>query len=207
MSQFSLQIVLNNLEQCHHDEDCLLMDPYLAAFKELNKFFQGLGTVFNFISSDIASKIQIMDAYRADQHVADKYEDIFVMVEYERKTGALQNTSKPSGSRTVLRLNWALEFIAHFFKRLSTASENTKMSSLASESYQDTLAKHHPWYIRHGAGLALITLPTCKQMFSRALANEKEHLPQLLLSVSEAAQHVFDSTQHLYAEHNLLDLP
>lgn len=207
MTHFSLQAVLSNLQKCLADDHGMSIDPYLAAYKELNKFFQGLGSIFNFISSDVSTKIAIMDAYRADASVARNYADLQSMVDFERETGALGNTSKPSGSRTLLRLHWALEFISHFFKALSTASDSTRIGTLAQDSYQKTLAKHHPWYIRQGASLALITLPTCKQMFSKAHPDEKDRMPELLRSVAEEVQRVFDFTEEVYAENNLLELP
>lgn len=183
------------------------MDSYLLAYRELSKFFQDLGTVFGFINSDVASKLAIMEEYRANQEVCAHYAKLRVMMAYERKSGAIENQRKPSGSRTLLRLHRALEFIAALFQNLSSANDDTKMGGLAQECYERTLAKHHPWLIRKGAVLALYSLPTCKQIFEKAHTSEKAQLRPLMMAVAEDAQRVYNFAQGVYEENNMLDLP
>lgn len=207
MSVFSLKVVIKNLQSCLEDEDDLDMDSYIVAYRELSKFFQDLGSLFGFINSDVKSKLDILEAYRKSDDVGGNYETLNTMIEYEKDAGTIADTKKPSGSRTLLRLHRALEFIAALFKALSGANDDASVGKMAQESYDKTLAKHHPWLIRKGASLAMLTLPKVEEIFAKALPDEKKDLRQLVTSVSEEAYKVYNFTQSIYEQNNLLDLP
>ncbi|XP_077534190.1 ceramide-1-phosphate transfer protein [Haemaphysalis longicornis] len=207
MSVFSLRTVIEKLQSSLEDEDDLDMDSYLAAYKELCKFFQGLGSVFGFINSDVKSKIEILEEYRRSDDVGDSYATLNSMIEYEKEAGTIADEKKPSGSRTLLRLHRALEFIAKLFRSLTSANDDTSVGKLAKASYDETLSKHHPWLIRKGAAIAMLTLPSVKQLFAKALPEEKEDLRSLLESLADEAERVYNFTQSVYEENNILELP
>ncbi|XP_065282095.2 ceramide-1-phosphate transfer protein isoform X1 [Dermacentor albipictus] len=254
MSVFSLKVVIQNLQSCLEDEDDLDMDSYILAYRELSKFFQDLGSLFGFINSDVKSKLDILEDYRKLDDIGDNYETLNTMIEYEKSAGTIEDTKKPSGSRTLLRLHRALEFIAALFKwhvsgavtaaslspsedcvrsmvqsmrrtslfpssriklsqavavlrTISSANDDASVGKMAQESYDRTLAKHHPWLIRKGASLAMLTLPKVDEIFAKALPDEKNDLRQLVSSVSEEAYKVYNFTQTVYEQKNLLNLP
>uniref|UniRef100_A0A6M2CV73 Putative cytoplasm ovary overexpressed n=1 Tax=Rhipicephalus microplus TaxID=6941 RepID=A0A6M2CV73_RHIMP len=207
MSVFSLKVVIKNLQDSREDEDDLDMDSYIAAYRELSKFFEGLGSLFGFINSDVKSKLDILDDYRKSDDVGDNYETLNSMIEYEKEEGIIADEKKPSGSRTLLRLHRALEFIAALFKAISTANDDASVAKMAKESYDQTLAKYHPWLIRKGASVAMLTLPKVQDIFAKALPEEKKDLRQLVTGVSEEATKVYNFTQSVYEENNILDLP
>nr|XP_037269102.1 ceramide-1-phosphate transfer protein-like [Rhipicephalus microplus] len=239
MSVFSLRVVIKNLQDSREDEDDLDMDSYIAAYRELSKFFEGLGSLFGFINSDVKSKLDILDDYRKSDDVGDNYETLNSMIEYEKEEGIIADEKKPSGSRTLLRLHRALEFIAALFKcregsvgpfphcplpevfqykgTLPSMKGWAELSALptmmhllrkmAKESYDQTLAKYHPWLIRKGASVAMLTLPKVQDIFAKALPEEKKDLRQLVTGVSEEATKVYNFTQSVYEENNILDLP
>ncbi|CAN7984807.1 unnamed protein product [Ixodes hexagonus] len=207
MSAFSLNVVAQSLNDCLETPQEMKIDPYLVAFKELRKFFNDLGTVFSFINSDLDSKIAIMEEYRANPRVALHYEGLCSMIAFEKGSGAIENQNKPSGARTLLRLHRALEFVAQLFQRLSTANEDAAMGSIAQQSYEETLARHHPWLIRKAAMWALLALPTCKQAFVKARPDERDHLQTLAQAISNNAYRVFNFTEAVYQKHGFLDLP
>lgn len=207
MSVFSLRVVIKNLQDSREDEDDLDMDSYIAAYRELSKFFEGLGSLFGFINSDVKSKLDILDDYRKSDDVGDNYETLNSMIEYEKDEGIIADEKKPSGSRTLLRLHRALEFIAALFKAISTANDDASVGKMAKESYDQTLAKYHPWLIRKGASVAMLTLPKVQDIFAKALPEEKKDLRQLVTGVSEEATKVYNFTQSVYEENNILDLP
>lgn len=207
MSVFSLKVVIKNLQDSREDEDDLDMDSYIAAYRELSKFFEGLGSLFGFINSDVKSKLDILDDYRKSDDVGDNYETLNSMIEYEKEEGIIADEKKPSGSRTLLRLHRALEFIAALFKAISTANDDASVGKMAKESYDQTLAKYHPWLIRKGASVAMLTLPKVQDIFAKALPEEKKDLRQLVTGVSEEATKVYNFTQSVYEENDILDLP
>ncbi|EEC08716.1 conserved hypothetical protein [Ixodes scapularis] len=92
-------------------------------------------------------------------------------------------------------------------KRLSTANDDTGMGGLAQESYEETLARHHPWLIRKGATWALLALPTLGKAFAKARTDEKDQLRTLMQAVSDNAYRVFHFAEAIYKKHGLLDLP
>ncbi|KAH7957227.1 ceramide-1-phosphate transfer protein [Rhipicephalus sanguineus] len=207
MSVFSLRVVIQNLQDCLEDEDDLDMDSYIAAYRELSKFFEGLGSLFGFINSDVKSKLDILDDYRKSDDVGDNYETLNSMIEYEKDEGFIADDKKPSGSRTLLRLHRALEFIAALFKAISTANDDASVGKMAKESYDQTLAKYHPWLIRKGASIAMLTLPKVEEIFAKALPEEKKDLRQLVTGIAEEATKVYNFTQSVYEKNNILDLP
>lgn len=83
------------------------MDDYLEGFKELFKFFQMMGSVFGFVSSDVYSKVDILEDYRTKES-CEKFITFKTMLEHEKTTGLLIKSDYVSGSRTLLRLHRGL---------------------------------------------------------------------------------------------------
>lgn len=91
------------------------MDDYLEGFKELFKFFQMMGSVFGFVSSDVYSKVDILEDYRTKES-SEKFITFKTMLEHEKTTGLLIKSDYVSGSRTLLRLHRGLGnylFLSH----------------------------------------------------------------------------------------------
>lgn len=66
-----------------------------------------MGTVFGFVSSDVTSKIQILEAHRQKDN-AEQFESFAKMLEYEKSSSLLDKKDYLSGSRTLLRLHRGL---------------------------------------------------------------------------------------------------
>ena len=165
-----------------------------------------LGTVFSFVNSDVVEKIGILKDYRSSE-LRDEYETIQSMIEYEVKTKTTNNKTKPSGSRTLLRLHRALDFITDFMKNIKEADEHAKLSGIGSQSYDKTLAKHHPWLIRKGVHIAVYTLPTRVQFMEKMKVTDMAHTEDLLGKVADLGHKIFEIVEKLYSDHNLHDLP
>merc|ERR1711976_321694 len=110
----------------------------------------------------------------------------------------------PSGSRTLLRLQWALEFILQFMQRVSLSEDEAKLSHIASEVYYETLANHHTWLLRKMAALVMYTLSSRKHLIQVMCQHDYSHALVLLKEVCQAGQPVYDTIQQLYTDHNLL---
>lgn len=67
-----------------------------------------LGSVFSFVSSDVKTKVAILEEFRANKEVADKFKSIKQMISYEKDKELLQKKGYVSGSRTLLRLHRGL---------------------------------------------------------------------------------------------------
>ncbi|XP_065087991.1 ceramide-1-phosphate transfer protein-like [Ochlerotatus camptorhynchus] len=205
--KFNLQRVQSSFELSSAGNDDVFIDPYLEAFKELNKFLSMMGTVFGFIVNDIKVKVQILEKLRKQQDHGDQFETVQKMMDYELNSGLLNRSDYISGCRTFLRLHRGLNFIRVFLTRLcelETADEST--CPICQASYNETLAEFQPWLIRKGALMAMYTLPNRDQLLekiSEDASTASRHLPEML----RAGHQVYDKTQALYYKYDLLRLP
>lgn len=77
-----------------------------------------MGSIFGFVCSDVRSKVEILEEFRANQEVAEKFDSVKKMMLYEREKELLQKKDYVSGSRTLLRLHRGLGMILKLFKVL-----------------------------------------------------------------------------------------
>ncbi|GBM09834.1 Ceramide-1-phosphate transfer protein [Araneus ventricosus] len=134
------------------------------------------------------------------------------MIEYECCNEITADTSRPSGSRTLLRLHRSLEFVMSFMSDFSTADCNAKSSSIAQKCYNETLSKYHPWLIRKGANIAMYTLPARQQFIERVYGGPcdkatVEHYGKMMGDIANISKKIYEETHKLYEANNLLNLP
>lgn len=176
------------------------------------RFFNMFGTLFTFVTKDVQSKIAILHSYAQDAQHGPHYQTIQSMIDYERKHNMLKDTKRPSGSRTLLRLHRALEFISAFLHEVTKLEDEHTTSPAAKSAYARTLSKYHPWYIRQSVNLALFALPYRIHLIERVYggslpAGGAPEVNEHLSHMASIADQVFGATQKCYEEHNLLDLP
>jgi len=206
-ADFDLEIVLKGLQRCKQQDGTILIEDYLYAFTELCRFFKLMGSVFGFVSKDLESKIDILHQHQAGEKET-KYETIQSMIDYEVSNKLTKSKTKlPSGSRTLLRLHRSLEFIVKFMDRMVSAPDDSKSSAIAVEVYEETLAHYHVWLVRKMAAVAMYTLPSRRDLMYIMCKHKPEIVEQLLKQVVEAAMPVYDITQKVYKDRELLDLP
>lgn len=187
----------------------LIMDGYLSAYTEMNKFFQILGTLFQVVSSDVHSKVEILREYRGGEE-GDHYHSIQSMITYEKEHDLLINKNKPSGARTLLRLHRALEFVTEFLAILIDGSMEGSFGKNVSELYSCTLGKFHGMLLRTTFSGALLLIPRRETIINR-LTNGSAEAEKVAYAempyVIEMMKAIYDHTQKLYEENGLLDLP
>ncbi|XP_050682706.1 ceramide-1-phosphate transfer protein isoform X1 [Leptidea sinapis] len=190
------------------DDDDVEIESYIDGYNELVKFLNLIGTVFSFVSSDVRSKIKIMEKLRVGE-ASIYYESFKKMMKYEKETNLYEKNDFVSGSRTMLRLHRGLDFIRLFLKRISDAEETVNTCTTCQGSYNETLAEFHPWYIRKAATLAMHALPSRPDLLKKIFGSEDKLteamsiLPQTLQSCDEVYQRV----HQLYADFAFHDLP
>lgn len=72
-----------------------------------------MGSVFGFVSSDVRSKIEILETHRQKEN-AEKFETFAKMIDYEKTSALLDKKDYVSGSRTLLRLHRGLGMFFFF---------------------------------------------------------------------------------------------
>ncbi|EDW31832.1 GL10756 [Drosophila persimilis] len=189
------------------EEDDVLLDAYLAAYEEIMRFFQLMGSIFGFVSSDVRSKIDILyELRKTDTEEQKNFETFKAMLVYERDANLLTKKGYVSGSRTLLRLHRGLEFFYEFLKRLQDLPNDEKTANVCRTAYDDTLGKHHAFLIRKGARLAMYAMPSRGDLLTRVCQDVQSaiaKLPEMLANTRRA----YDRTEQLYTLHDLHNLP
>ncbi|KAJ8265608.1 hypothetical protein COCON_G00147070 [Conger conger] len=208
--KFCLREVLDTFQSCLTENKEVRIDQYVAGWRGLVRFMNSLGSVFSFISKDAVNKIQIMVNYRNGEN-GEHYATVQSMVKYELDKGLVDITKRgsfpESGCRTLLRLHRALRWLELFLERLRTSTEVDKTSVMCSEAYNESLAQFHPWIIRKAAGMAFCALPGRPTFFEVMNVGTPEQVVAMLGDALPLISEVYQLTQDLYSQHNLLDIP
>ncbi|GFO36066.1 glycolipid transfer protein domain-containing protein 1 [Plakobranchus ocellatus] len=203
---FDAQKVYDLFCSCRQDGDLLLLDCYVNAYEELCKLFRHFGTVFSFVTSDVEEKIGILRDYRKSEH-AEQYKTIQSMLAYEVSSETVKKKKHNSGSRTLLRLHRALEFITEFLLKLRESDNHIKFSNVVTKAYDDTLAKHHPWLIKKAVHVAMYMLPSRPDLMKKMGLKDEEKDMNVVMELVKELNYIYSITQELYAKDKLLDLP
>lgn len=129
------------------------------------------------------------------------------MVKYEVANNLTVQRKHPSGCRTLLRLHRALEFISALLTRIRDTDNTRKFSSEATAAYDQTLAKFHPWLIRKAVHVAMYALPYRQQLLTKMKVEDTPAGMKAMSELIEQLNLIYDITQQLYAENDLLNLP
>ena len=165
-----------------------------------------MGRLFGFVAADLERKILVLAAFRSSLS-GDKYAVIQTMVAHELSDGTANSGRRnPSGCRTLLRLQRALEFILQFMAKLADSNDDARVSNIASEVYHETLAKHHPWIVRKMAGVVMYILPSKKDLIQMMCKQDLDGVTVLLREVVEAGEPVYKAVYNIYEENKLLNL-
>ena len=71
-----------------------------------------------------------------------------MLVQVEHDLIKTKKKDDPSGSRTLLRLHRALEYIIAFLHKLDDIQDADLCSVISVEAYEATLMKYHPWVVQ-----------------------------------------------------------
>lgn len=159
------------------------------------------------MARDLSKKVEVLQVY-LNSAANSNYKTLKTMVEYEMMLGTVQNKgASASGTRTMLRLHWALEFFIEFMDQLEHATSNTKTSTLVYSIYQRTLALHHPWWTKKLAYLAVFTLPSIKNLIDIMCKQGYEEVKVLLSQIVNVGRPILRCTAQLYHVHNISEIP
>lgn len=206
-AKFSPRELLDAFRKAKQDNQ-IIIDEYVRGYTELTHFFEVLGSVFAYINSDVVEKVNILRYYR-DGESSENYRTVQSMMEYEIPLNFSVSMEQPSGSRTLLRLHRALAFASLFMKRLGESHRADKSSTLAYDSYHETLAQFHPWLIRKGVGVATYALGSCGSLLDKCLGDTDnlEEAQAMLGDIAKAMDEVYCETESLYTKYDLHGLP
>ncbi|KYN14809.1 PREDICTED: ceramide-1-phosphate transfer protein [Trachymyrmex cornetzi] len=205
LSFFDLRTVHDHFDQALVENDDIDLKAYLEAYNELYKFFQLMGSVFSFVSSDLKQKIEVLIELKNKD--AQNYMTVKSMIEYERENKLLEKADFVNGTRTLLRLHRGLDFIREFLQQLGDLADIEKTTSCCQDAYNKTLAKHHPWMIRKAAIVAMYTMPSREILFKKVCGENVQRNIDVLPKMLEVTADVFNRTDSIYETYQLHALP
>lgn len=176
------------------------------------KFLNLLGTVFGWVASDVYAKLLIIRGHKNGANGA-KYETVQSMIDYEIENKMIKPKAKdePTGTRNLLRLHRALEYINAFLEAIPALAMEDKCCPVSQEAYKKTLIKFHPWVVQKAALLAMHMLPTKEGLIQKICDHNDENAIQKAKEDLEGAvaamKKVYDVTQEAYSQKDLLALP
>jgi len=209
---FSLEKLKNHFETCLGEDGSINIDKYLLGYDELYKFLNLLGTVFGWVATDVYNKMETVRGHRKGDQ-STKYETIQTMLAHEIETNMIKPKARDSttGTRNLLRLHRALEYINAFLKGVPELDANDKCCQMSQEAYKKTLMKWHPWVVQKAASMAMNLLPTKNGLIEKLCNPDDDEAikeaTKTLLEAVQAMTKVYELTQELYKEKDLLNLP
>ena len=217
---------------CIDAEGKINLTHYIVGYEELYKFLNLLGTVFGWVSTDVDAKLNVIRDHRKSES-SENYQDVRSMLKYEVKSHSsyrlpshalkkevffqvdnklIKHKAKDSktGSRNLLRLHRALEYIVAFLEEVPNLDTNDKCCTISQNAYKATLQKFHPWVVQKAALLAMNLLPTKAGLIEKICGDDEAKVKRaheaLPLAV-KAMQSVYKKTEEVYLEFELLNLP
>lgn len=185
---------------------------FFKGYDELYKFLNLLGTVFGWVATDVYAKMEVLRNHRKGDN-GSKYESLRGMMDFEIDNNMIKHKAKDSttGTRNLLRLHRALEYIVAFLEGVPGLESNDKCCPLSQEAYKGTLMKFHPWVVQKAALMAMHMLPTKEGLIQKIVDQEDQEAvdkaAETLKEAVTAMQKVYELTQDLYQEKDLLNLP
>lgn len=166
--------------------------------------------MFAFISKDAVAKVKILEGH-LDGDSGCHYVTVQSMVQHELDNQLMDLTKRgnhpESGCRTLLRLHRALRWLELFLERLRLSSPDDKTSVMCADAYNQSLSQHHPWVVRKAAGLAFCVLPGRTAFFEVMNVGPEEQVVAVLGEALPLISEVYQITETLYGQHQLLELP
>ncbi|CAJ0594110.1 unnamed protein product [Cylicocyclus nassatus] len=156
--KFRIEIVQKSFSASSElQEEDVELGHFIDAYIELNKFIGLLGKIFHFVQVDVREKTaKLRELYQK----APTYQSVKKMIAFEHEN------KDYTGSKALLALHRALEFICAFINALAESTNEDSVSLICRKTYEDTLARFHPWVIRKAVGLASYTLPSRGQLIT-----------------------------------------
>jgi len=210
-SDFNLERLLKSFQDCVDADGSVTLSHYIVGYEELYKFLNLLGTVFGWVSTDVDAKLNILREHRKSES-SQNYQDIRTMLKYEVDNKLIKYKAKDSktGSRNLLRLHRALEYIVAFLQEVPNLEKDDKCCGISQNAYKATLMKYHPWVVQKAASLAMNLLPTKAGLIEKICGDDEVKIArahEALPAAVKAMQDTYKKTEELYLEFELLNLP
>ncbi|XP_023341765.1 ceramide-1-phosphate transfer protein [Eurytemora carolleeae] len=209
-SEFKLSTLEMLFRSSLEDPDISLKD-YVDGYEQVYKFLSLLGTLFGWVGADVQVKVDNIRKHMVGEK-SQHYTTVRAMIEYENESGLIlwKKTSDLSGSRNLLILHRALQYVVAFLAKLENIDEEEKCTNISREAYESTLMKYHPWVVQKAAKVAMNLLPTKKALVLKiAPSGEQEEINKAYAEFPNAVssmERAYDVIDKLIEQYNLQSL-
>lgn len=173
---FDSDRLFDYLEKAAVDPEHLKPFEFLGGVYEFTRAFGELSSALSMGFSDITSKVEIWrDLFKKFYPKNPDMQSVMITevmnniheLNGENNYDLGQKKESPyytytSGTRTLLRLSWFLDFLRNIFKQM--IESDSPFNTCVTNAYDEVLAPHHPWLVRKGASLALSFAPSEKKL-------------------------------------------
>lgn len=118
----------------------------------------------------------------------------------------------PSLSRCILRLSWMIEFVHVWLRLCYIDGEHEDCGTSATTAYEQTLGKHHSWFIRKGVVATLGSVPTKTQFYTGLDIIDEQgeaditQSKAIVTNLQENMQKLYNNVYQLLEEKDLLEI-
>jgi len=212
-SKFNADKMKDHFANALSDDKKVTVAEFLHGFEELHLFLKTLGRAFGWIGADLGKKIKIIwQLVNGDN--ANDYKTVQDMVAFEVQQNLIKREARDSsnGTRNMLRLHRALEYVIEFLKGVPVLGIDEKCCDLSQVAYKNTLKKHHPWIVQKAALAAMHLLPTKKGLMEKFTGKKFESedikgAEDTITSVVTCMQDIHQIIKDVYETYELLSLP
>lgn len=222
-TEFNYELCVALFEECCKDLDNL--NPYLLLrpIWEITKAFRALSTALSVGFSDITSKVEVWRTIIKNNYTTENTIQEIIETEINLNIHELNgenNSDKghkkktkfygyTSGTRTLLRLTWFLDFFSNIIKNCFEMTDKS-FTDCVRAAYDKALAPHHPWLVRKGASLGISFAPSKKEkgmLYFVGKESFDEDVQNKLKRWRACTLKLWEYLHNYYAEKKLLELP
>lgn len=211
--RFNAERMKEKFQSAISDDKKIVIEDFLLGFDELHVFLKSLGKAFGWIAADLQKKIKIIREHAKGKN-AENYKTVQDMVAFEVQQNLIKHKARDAtnGTRNMLRLHRALEYVIAFLKGVPNLAKDEKCCTLSQNAYKQTLMKHHPWLVQKAAMAAMHLLPTMKGLVEKFTgkkfdSKEFKNAEDILTSVVTAMEEIYQIINDVYQVYDLLNLP
>ena len=219
---FNYDFFLENIDAVNKDLYKLKSYEFLVMIWELTKLFNQLSTSLSVAFSDITDKVNIWrnlfkNEYKEYYYLQDVVEKEIILGiqelngENNKRKGHLKGTQYylyVSGTRTLLRIIWFLDFMIHILNYLLTTEDS--LSKCVKISYEKALGIYHPWYVRSAAAMGLSFISSSRTPLIKIMFDSETWDDNVIKKVEilhKGLSSIYIYVKGYYTEKKLNELP
>jgi hypothetical protein len=220
---FNYDLCVTLLEECCKDLDNLNPFLLLRPIWEITKGFRAISSALSVGFSDITSKVQVWRDILKTHYTEET--SIQQVIEKEISLGIHEcngdnNSDKGhkkktkyyeycSGTRTLLRLTWFLDFFNNILKHTMESPEKSFTDCIRA-AYDTALGPHHPWLVRKASSVGIAFAPSKREKGMSFFFGKEAFDDDIKAKVTrwrESTTKLWQYIHKYYEDKKLLELP